>query len=83
MHYLWYFPMITTIVTVFLLVLFCYNCVCANEDKFWGSMTPNKRNRDPFRRDTLTAPPVILPNQTSVSRSKYDFQQDQGNITIA
>ena len=83
MHYLWYFPMITTIVTVCLLVLFCYNCLCVNEEKFWGSMIPYKNNRDPFRRDTITAPAVILPNQPSVSRNQYNFQQDQGNITIA
>ena len=83
MNYFSYFPLAATTVIVLLLLLFCYNCASANEENFWGTIIPNRRNRDPCHRCTITAPTVMFCGQAEVFQNRHNNKQHQENITIA
>ena len=74
--------MITTIVCLFLLLIFCCNCVCVNEEALWSMIVSDRRNRDPVIRDTITAPAVVYSRRPNVTQNQYDSRQDRANITI-
>ena len=82
MHLIWLIPIITTIVCLFLILIFCCNCVCVNEEALWSMIVSDRRNRDPVIRDTITAPAVMFSGQPNVTQNQYHFRQHRDNITI-
>ena len=82
MHLIWLIPIITTIVCLFLILIFCCNCVCVNEEALWSMIVSDRRNRDPVIRDTITAPAVVFSRQPDITRNQNNFRQDRGNMTI-
>ena len=82
MEELWIFPLITAIMALCLLVIFCVNCVRINDEDLWTLIT-RRRNRNPYIRDTVTAPPVMFSNRPNAARDRPNDVQDLGNVTIA